>query len=349
MPKLSLLTPIIPFQTRRSWPKYADAKPVSYLPLRVVLTRPFTTDAHCAAYAMPRHPYRLSSGAVGHLDLPDGVCMVLAVFDIDGHCEEDVERWWVAERRKVMALRGQHPDLLAFRTRAGYRAAGRLPEPIMHCTSADVEGWRQRYLRVAYLDRLFAIQADTVCKDWTRIFRLPHATREPGSLPENYEVIGETRRLGIWAPEIASADIEQAVSLGKRPSARTPRVRFSGDTTTGKGLLYYAFAGRGWIGHAIEPDKWAVACPWEDTHTMGERFDSSTVLWAPGHGDEVGWWHCSHSHCQHRELRDVLRLFSASALDRARQAAGIPDDYHSAKSGHQPLLGGRYLVRGVPR
>jgi hypothetical protein len=338
MPKLSLLTPIIPFQTRRAWPKYADAKLVSYLPLHVALTRPFSTDAHFAAYAMPSHPYRLSSGAVGHPELPDGVCMVLALFDADGHEEADVEHWWSIERPKVMALRRQHPDLFAYRTRGGYRAVGVLPKPIVLCTNADVEAWRQRYLTwIAYLARCFAIRADPACKDWTRIFRLPHARWDPTSLPENYEVISDPRQLGIWAPEIASADIERAVSLGKRPSARTPRVRFSAGTTTVEGLLYHAFAGRGWIGHAIEADKWAVACPWEDTHTMGECFDSSTVLWAPGPGDEVGWWHCSHSHCQHRDFRDVLRLFSPSALDRARQAAGIADYYDSAKGGIQTI------------
>jgi hypothetical protein len=339
MPRLSLLIPIIPFQTRRAWPKYADAKPVSYLPLRVALTRAFATDAHFAAYAMPSHPYRLASGAVGHPELPDGVCMVLALFDIDGHQQADVEGWWSAERQKVMALRGQHPDLLAYRTRSGYRAVDTLPEPTLLCTSADVEGWRQRYLTwVAYLDRCFAIQADLACKDWTRIFRLPHATREPLGPPENYEVIGDARHLGIWAPEITSADIEQAVSLGKRPSAHAPRLRVSDSASAGDGLLYHAFAGHGWIGSAIEANKWAVACPWEDTHTMGERFDTSTVLWAPGPGDAVGWWHCSHSHCQGRDLRDVLRLFTPSELDQARQAAGIVDYYHSANCDEQGLI-----------
>jgi hypothetical protein len=347
MPKLSLPTPIIPFQTRRAWPKYADAKPVSYLPLRVALARPFTTDAHFAAYAMPSHPYRLSSGSVGHPELPDGVCMVLAVFDVDGHEQADIEGWWSAERAKVIALRGQHPDLFAYRTRAGYRAVDQLPVPIMLCTSADAEGWRQRYLTwVAYLDRCFAIQADPACKDWTRIFRLPHATREPGSPPENYEVMGDARHLGIWVPEITSADIEQAVSLGKRPSAHAPRLRVSDSASAGEGLLYHAFAGRGWISSAIEANKWAVACPWEDTHTMGERFDTSTVLWAPGPGDGVGWWHCSHSHCQERDLRDVLRLFAPSELEQARQAAGIVDHYHSANGGIHTVSVNQVLARG---
>jgi len=62
MPKLSLLTPIIPFQTRRAWPKYLNAKPVSYLPLRVALTRAFATDAHFSAYAMPPLSALLRSG-----------------------------------------------------------------------------------------------------------------------------------------------------------------------------------------------------------------------------------------------------------------------------------------------
>ena len=334
MPKLSLPTPIIPFQTRRAWPKYADAKLVSYLPLRVALTRSFTTDAHFAAYAMPGHPYRLASGAVGHPELPYGVRMVLALFDIDGHQQADVEGWWSAERPKVMALRVQHPNLLAYRTRSGYRAVGILRQPIMLDTSGDVEAWRQRYLTwVAYLARCHAIQADPACKDWTRIFRLPHGTREFKCPPEDREVIGDARHVGIWAPEITSADVERAVSLGKRPTPRTPRVKTAAGNSTGEGLLYHTFAARGWIGGAIEADKWAVACPWEDTHTTGERFNSSTVLWAPGPGGAVGWWHCSHSHCQHRDLRDVLRLFTSSELDRARQAAGIDDYYRSAKDG----------------
>jgi hypothetical protein len=296
---------------------------------------------------MPNHPYRLSSGSVGHPELQDGVCMVLAVFDVDGHEQADIERWWSAERPKVMALRGQHPNLLAYRTRNGFRAVGILPQPIMLCTSRDVEAWRQQYLTwVAYLARCYAIQADPACKDWTRIFRLPHARRDPTSPPENYEVIGDPRQLGIWAPEITSADIKRAVSLGKRPSARTPHVRVSGGISPGEGLLYHAFLGRGWIGSGIEDAKWAVACPWEDAHTIGERFDSSTVLWAPSAGDEVGWWHCSHSHCQERGLRDVLRLFTSSELDQARQAAGIDDYYHSANDGLRTITAAQVFARG---
>jgi hypothetical protein len=126
-----LLTPIIPDQSRRAWPKHSDAKPVSYLPLRVALTRPLTTDAHLAAYSVLQHPYRLSACAVGYPDLPDGVVMVLATFNIDGHTYSDLEAWWQAERPKVMTLRGRQPDSFVDRTRSGYRFNAVLPEPII--------------------------------------------------------------------------------------------------------------------------------------------------------------------------------------------------------------------------
>jgi hypothetical protein len=343
-----LIIPIIPYQTRRAWPNYPDAKSVSYLPLPIALTRPFTTDAHLAAYSVPQLPYRLSTSAVGHPDLPDGVAMVLAMFDIDGHTYGDIEDWWRAERPKVMTLRSRHPDTLAYRTRSGYRLVGIPPEPIILRTQEDVEAWRQRYLTwVAYLARVFAIDADPSCQDWPRLHRLPHATREVDDQPEDHEVIGDAPHVGVWDPEITAEDVTRAASLGKRASTRArrawPAVTYS---STGEGLLYQAFSARGWVGDAIEPGKWAVRCPWSGEHTNGEDFDTSTVLWAPGSGEEVGWWYCSHAHCQGRDLKDVLALFTPSELDRAREAVGIPDRCHPRKGGLRTIAASRVLARG---
>jgi hypothetical protein len=174
------VVPIIRSQGQRSWPKYLDARPVSYLPLDVALTRPYSTDVHLAAYSMPSMPYRLSSLAIAHPELPDGVCMVLAIFDVDEHEQADIDAWWAAERVKVMALRATHRDLFAYRTRGGYRIIGRLPVPFMLCTGADAARWTQQYLVwVAYLTRAFGIAGDPACKDWTRLYRVPCATREP--------------------------------------------------------------------------------------------------------------------------------------------------------------------------
>jgi hypothetical protein len=79
---------------------------------------------------------------------------------------------------------------------------------------------------------------------------------------------------------------------------------------------------------------------------MGERFDTSTALWAPGPGDEVGWWHCSHGHCEHRDLRNVLRLFALRELDQARQAAGVGNRYYSAKRGLRTIAAQSVRARG---
>jgi hypothetical protein len=318
-----MVIPVIPSQRRRAWPKCIDARPISYLPLRIALTRPFTTDAHLAAYSLPTHPYRLSSGAVGHPDLPEGVAMVLAMFDLDGHDHASIDTWWDTERPKVTALRDMHPGIYAYRTRSGARLTGALPDPITLRTREDAEAWRQQYLTwVAYLARAFGLHADPACKDWTHLYRLPHATREPGGQPEDHEIIGDARHVGVWAPTITPEDVAHAATSGKRPSARAPRVLRGATYGTGEGLLYHAFDDRGWIGQAIEAGKWAVACPWEAVHTRGERFDTSTVLWAPGPGEVVGWWYCAHAHCQRRDLRDVLGLFTPPELDRAKTAAG---------------------------
>lgn len=345
---LPLVIPIIPFQTRRARPKYHDAKSVSYLPLHVALTRPFTTDAHFAAYSLCTSPYRLSSGAVGHPDLPDGVPMVASIFDVDGHTQVDIEAWWHAECLKVMALRAQHPDLFVYRTRAGYRTLGVLLEPIILRTREDVEAWRQRYLTwVAYLARVFDIQADSSCQDWTRLYRAPHATRNPDGVPEDHETIGDARHVGIWKPEFTSEDVTRAASFSKRHATRAPRAPTGVRYSTGEGLLFHTFHARGWLGGEIEAGKWSVACPWEASHTKGERFDTSTVLWAPGPGEEVGWWHCSHSHCQGRDLRDVLALFSESELAMARQAAGIHDRIISAMVTFAPCQPNRSWRGGI--
>jgi hypothetical protein len=45
-------------------------------------------------------------------------------------------------------------------------------------------------------------------------------------------------------------------------------------------------------------------------------------------------------------LRDVLRLFTPSELDQGRQAAGIVDHHHSAKSGIRTIAAQQVLARG---
>lgn len=54
----------------------------------------------------------------------------------------------------------------------------------------------------------------------------------------------------------------------------------------------------GWLGEEVKPGVWAARCPGEGMHTCGDRFTSSTVVFAPGPGQSLGFFHCSHEHCR---------------------------------------------------
>jgi hypothetical protein len=69
---------------------------------------------------------------------------------------------------------------------------------------------------------------------------------------------------------------------------------------------------------------------WEGDHTKGKHLDTWTILFAPGDGEVMGWFHCSHAHCHGRGLRDILAVFTEDELAHARQAAGLvrPEGLH---------------------
>lgn len=96
-----------------------------------------------------------------------------------------------------------------------------------------------------------------------------------------------------------------------------------------EGFLGAAFEAAGWLGRGVGIDKAAVRCPWEDEHSIGTRFDSSTVIFAPTKGYRVGWFWCSHGHCQRtRTLKDVLATLPEAAKALARQALKLDDQYN---------------------
>jgi len=190
----------------------------------------------------------------------------------------------------------------------------------------------------AYLARRFELHVDPSCKDWQRLYRLPHATRTEGGTPEEHDVLGEPRRIGMWHCDPTAEDLELAKTLHKRVASATQGQRTvtaawpRGLGCISEGILFYAFGARGWLGPAIEPGKWAVVCPWEASHTKGTRFDTSTIIFASGNGEAVGWFHCSHAHCADRDLQDVRGLFTPAELVQARRAAGR-DVLHSNFAG----------------
>jgi hypothetical protein len=327
--------PLIPSAQVYSYPKEADKAPtVPYFPLEAILTRAWTTDAHTMAYHVPALPYRLSRDAIR---IGGGVTIVLFFADVDceqshaasgGHGDMPApDEWWVHELDKIDQLLDRFPGAFVYRTRGGYRILYLLASPRVLASGDDVERWRADYLAwVAALRVRFQIYADVACHDWQRLYRVPHATRSRGGRPEAREVIGHPHQIGTWTCEPHPEERQFAHTLAKKPSTRTSRVHrdeTAASANGGNGVLFYAFQARGWIGARLDPDKWSVKCPWDDQHTKGAEFDTSTVLWAPGSGDVFGWLHCSHAHCQDRDIRAVVRVFSHDEIAQAKRQAGV--------------------------
>ena len=201
--------PLLACQKIQAWPKHADAPHVRYYSLDAILTRSWTTDAHMAAYSVEVQPNRLVSDAITSLN--DGVAMVLFVADVD--CEPAhaanggkgdapaPDAWWLRELEKLDQLRQELPGALSIApvvatasctgssTRAFYVQGGRTE------VARVVLGW------VAVLRRRYSIYADPACADWTRLYRVPHATRDPGGRPEQRDTMGNPHHMGMWACE----------------------------------------------------------------------------------------------------------------------------------------------------
>jgi hypothetical protein len=332
MPRLRL--PLIPQQAFVGYPPDPGktAKQVAYFSIDALMTRAWTRDAHTAAYSVEALPYRLKQPAI---TFDGGVAMVAFLADVDceqshaasggqGDCPAS-DDWWVQELSKLDMLLKAFPDAFIYRTRGGYRFIYALPTPSVLKTTEDVQRWTDTYVAwIAALRQRFHIYADAACKDWPRLYRLPHATRTPNGRPEALETRGSPYQIGLWTCEPTIEECNFAKTLTKKPL--TPRQHIEDRASfgsAGDGILFCAFQSRGWIGKEVAPGKWAAQCPWQDQHSKGAPFNTSTILYAPGPGDTLGWLHCSHAHCQTRDIREVLKVFSKDELARAQQAAGL--------------------------
>ena len=304
----------------RAYPKHSDGGRANYMPISETLIRTYPFDAHTAGYSYPQIERRLAGDAPQAI--PGGVPMVATFFDVDGEGHKADDAWWEFEKPKILSLREETP-LFAYRTRGGYRLVGILAETFYITSKADAEAWTQQYLTwAAYLKRVYGITADLACKDWSRLFRLPHATRDEGGKPEDLETIGDPSNIGTWSPDLVEKDYAFAALLEKKePSNNSSRPTWHPRAVTfgsGEGVLFRLFQSRGWVGEELETGKWTAICPWSDSHSKGAILDSSTILWAPRQGEEWGWFYCAHSHCAGHGLREVLAIFSPAEIDAAR-------------------------------
>ena len=220
----------------KGWPDHAAGAEPKYTSVPAALRAKHDTDAHFAAYSVPRIARRLNTGAAGHPALPDGIPLVVFVVDVDapethaanardGGKRVAPESWRVPMREKVAALRAEHPAFVAYETRGGFRLLALLATPHVIRDAASVEAWRVFYGRaLGWLHRSHGITGDPSCHDWTRLYRLPCVVRAKGEPPQQWPMHGDAP--GRWEalqPGDAAADLEALRALAKEHAAHNPR------------------------------------------------------------------------------------------------------------------------------
>jgi P4 family phage/plasmid primase-like protien len=335
--------PVIRSHEICGFPDHGEGGQAKYMPLDDALTKRFPFDAHFMQYCNPQVARRINLKVFD--DHPSlamiGGALVMTIVVVDVDCELShkatggtalapaPDDWWCDEVAKVATLRREHPGVYVYRTRGGYRLVASLPAAALLRTKADADTWSRQYLELlAYLTVRFDIRGDPRCADCGHLFRLPHATRDRAHAPEEREAIGDPRSVGsinfaVTSEISALADTLSAKSRtdasNANPKKKGPS-RQSAIAVDGEGVLFHAFKARGDLGPQLSSGKWAVRCPWYALHTLHEALDSSTVLYAPGEGDTLGWLHCSHAHCATRTIRDVLNHFTQDEVNAARRA-----------------------------
>src|SRR5262249_55882197 len=123
-----------------------------------------------------------------------------------------------------------------YRTRGGYRIVLHLDQPHTIKNAADGFAWKALYRACAsHLAERYGIVADPNCADWTRLFRLPHVTRD--GVFVRRETLGDPALLKPWAyaPSPSTAE-EPKPAKSQAQASREP-----GRLNTG-GRFYVAAA-----------------------------------------------------------------------------------------------------------
>lgn len=314
----------------KSWPRFDDGGEAYTVDAGRAFRRTYTTDAHCVAYVSST-PRRLCSDAVGKTDITLGAIII----DVDcpavhGSSEPAPDEWRRDEAAKVHTFDVAHPGVFAPDSRGGYRLVLAPPEPVEIHDGNDVAAWRRFYrLVLAYLERRFGIVGDAACSDWSRLFRMPHATRDPKAGPEQRATFGDPNHIGIFTFEPSDADVRKVDKV----------IRARHETTTaeasmgrfGDGLFYWLFKLRGERLPEAPRGGWIVSeCPNGAQHTV--KSNTYTVVYPPKFGGEIGNVHCMHGHCVDLCARDWLTFFSAGEIEAARERAGIVFDKKKSRA-----------------
>jgi P4 family phage/plasmid primase-like protien len=154
---------------------------------------------------------------------------------------------------------------------------------------------------------------------------IPARRNEEDPVPETVIVEGAAFDCAVFLsatgfdPEAVVAAVEAAEGGGRVRGARAKTVHGRAACEPGETLLELAFEEAGMLGPVLPGGGRAVKCPWENSHTSGTTFDSSTVLFPPKAGSDVGWFHCSHGHCEGRSNGDAFSALPPEASAKAEE------------------------------
>lgn len=173
----------------------------------------------------------------------------------------------------------------------------------------------------------YQVHFDTTVRNPARIWRLyGHVNRKGPNTPDRPQRIAS-----VWVPstwEVLRADqVNQLVERWEpsvirdrhsREVQRNENIRLgSGDYRTLDAPAW--FMAHGHYLRTLDDEKHAVKCPWSSDHTSKSN-GTDTVIFVGG-----GNWprfHCSHSHCEGRGIRDVIALWGDADQYCTRQMEG---------------------------
>lgn len=164
----------------RAWPGHEDGTESTPWVAGEALTTKWSTDARFSGYTSSSRR-RLDTDAEGRVD----ITMRWLVVDIDAPKDADLRKW----RASFGGLRLPGKPF-AYWTRAGLR--------VMWRTDMPIDNWSRVYTRALLaLYTRHGLRCDPQCRDWTRLFRLPHTVRD-GTLQNHGYLCGSPNAIGEW-------------------------------------------------------------------------------------------------------------------------------------------------------
>jgi hypothetical protein len=275
------------------------------------MRRSYRTDAHFVAYASAtgRRLSResLSMGAVATIGI---IAVDIDCPEVHGSSEPAPPKWRAATLDIVRAIAADHGYPYYYATRGGARIIYRLPAPSWISCPSDESQWSMDYLvTLAYLRRRYGLIGDVACSDWTRLYRLPRATR--GEAPECHDTRGNPDRIADLLITPTASDVVEATAI-HRPS-RAPRDSAPAiDCPRTDGCrIYSALRSHGAIlgrhGHA-----WIIRCPRDEAHSTGRHGDGSTLLYPPPVDSTDGRIYCLHASCRAVRWPEWMRIVAGT-------------------------------------